>query len=233
MTQPEHRFSPALQGLYQAFARLGQGWPVACQAGCQACCSDRLLLTTLEGSLMLTRLAELGRQDLAETVAGQALAASAAGRVQVSMNTLAQLCLTGQEPPAGERWPEQAAACPLLEGGLCLVYEARPLACRGMFSQQPCQAGGEAVQDPWWVTLTTAFFQLVEHLDAGGGFGSLAQVFKACREGGLEGLLPCQPLPGIPAPAEHQARLNQALAQTMSLPAQGRSLGWWLAQARP
>lgn len=44
----------------------------------------------------------------------------------------------------------------------------------------------------------------------------------------MDGLLVCEPLPGLVAPPEHQTRLQQTLGPLFTTPVEGRPLGLWL-----
>lgn len=194
---------------------------IACVAGCAACCTGRVYLTGLEGSLLRGELERLGRDDLMERL-------GPAEPPAYTCNQLARLCLEQREPPVEETPPGPAGVCALLEDGRCAAYEARPLACRVMVSQTVCRSGGQAQGDAWWLTLDTALMQIAEHLDLGGVYGGLGTVLSRvkCQTG--EGLLTCEPLPGLPSPPEYQARLAQALGPLFATPVAGRPLGLWL-----
>lgn len=216
-----------LRELWRAYEQVAAQRQVDCAPGCHVCCSDRVLLTTLEAGLLAQELSAAGRGDLlalaARTPAGPGPACT--------HNALARACLAGQEPPAD---PDGGplGPCPLLRGGLCAAYPARPLACRVMCSQVRCQPGGAASQDPWWVTVDTVFLQLAEQVDAGGGWGPLPRVLASLEGGGGQGLLTCENLPGLPVPPEHQERLSRLLEQVFSRPLNGQPLGMWINRLR-
>lgn len=219
-----------LAGLWEALEELAGGERAACAPGCHACCTDRVQATGLEARALAAHLRVQGREDLLAAL--RRPASDPAARPASTMNALARLCLAGREPPAEPAPSSPAGACPLLEGGLCLAYAARPLACRVMLSRRPCPPGGWAEQDPWWVSLGSAFYQLVEQAGAGGPFGLLGEVLAA-EEGGPAADLPvCENLPGIPAPPEHQARLGEVLGRVLARPCLGRPLGWRLQRLR-
>ncbi|MBU1274558.1 MAG: hypothetical protein KJ720_04220 [Proteobacteria bacterium] len=215
---PRQELLRALYGFQAGQEALRQ---VACGAGCAACCTDRVYLTGLEGALLRQELLRLGRKDL---LARPGPAAPPA----YTCNQLARLCLEQREPPAEDAPQGPAGVCALLEDGRCAAYQARPLACRIMASRVVCRRGGQAQGDPWWLTLDTALMQIAEHLDLGGVYGALGAVLST--ENGQPGqwLLACEPLPGLPAPPEHQARLQQALGPLFASPVDGRPLGAWL-----
>lgn len=218
-----------LTELYRAHAELTGERETACGPGCAACCRDRVQLTTLEARLLVDHLRRIGRDDLRERLAGPA--ATAAPRPAWSLNALARMCLAQQEPPS-EPDPPPARTCPFLVDNLCLVYATRPLACRAMASRRRCAPEGQAEQDPWWVTLDTVFFQLVEQADAGGGFGYLGPVVAHVLGGEPMGLVVCENLPGLPAPPHHQARLQAVLGPLFARPVGGRPLGMALQALR-
>ena len=218
----------ALLGLYDAQQELAEEFGrLACGPGCAACCTDQALMTTLEAEVLLEALEQAGRGNLA---AGPG---SPSGiEAPPSMNALARQCLARQEPAAAPGPGIGGKACPLLADGLCTVYEARPLACRVMYSRQVCAPGGEALQDPWWITLSGALFQLAEQAAAGGGFGYLPQTLAAAKSGAVAGLSPCENLPGIVAPPEHQERLRSTLLRVFKREVDRVPLGALLDQIR-
>ena len=176
-----------LKALYRAYDRLAaERRELACAKGCNVCCTDRVLLTSLEGGYLLRGLKERGEYGLL-------LEALRRGDGEITLpaatfNQAAATLLKGGEPPE-EPQPSYSGACPFLEEGVCRVYEHRPLACRTMASREKCRPGGSALEDPWWVTLNTAFFHIVEAASVGGGFGPLPLVLASVNGQEVEGLL--------------------------------------------
>lgn len=95
---------------------------LACAKGCWYCCHSRVSASMPE----VVHLAAMLRGQWSEESRGW-VAEQSARRVQVGA------C------PA-DVW-RSGLACPLLEGGVCQAYEARPLACRGANSldMEPCR----------------------------------------------------------------------------------------------
>lgn len=228
-TPDQHLSEAMLLALYQAFDHLAQEFDWACAEGCAACCSDRLLLTSLEARLVARALEQAGRADLL----ARALQADGPPAPPLSTNGLARLCLSHQEPPAQPDTWAASGPCPLLQGQRCPIYQARPLACRSMASLRKCQAGGQALADSWWLTLGTVFMQLVEAVDPEGVYGPLGLVLAHLRQPGSQpALAACQSLPGLLAPSQHQARLTAALDQVFAQPVMGQPLGHLLQRLR-
>ena len=198
---------------------------LACGAGCAVCCSDRVMLTTLEGRLLVADLERRGRGDLLELARSRDVAPGSGPAL--TFNAEAALWVQGKNPET-PLVPPVSGVCPFLEDGLCAVYGARPLACRVMISRRTCEPGGSALQEPFWLTLAGAFHQLVEHLDRAGAYGLLPSVLAHLAGQDREPLLACQPLPGLPAPQQHQARLQEVINRTLARPVMGRPLGAWL-----
>ncbi len=226
---------PARRGVravYRAWEELSRDWSSACGPGCSACCTDRVFLTGLEGALLLQGLEERRAAHLESRVVPPEI------RPQSTFNQRARLYQSGAEPPPEPESAAPAGVCPLLgEDGLCPAYPWRPLACRVMMSRRACRQGDAAWQEPFWVELASALFMVVEHLAWGAGgvwarAGLLPEVVAALRGQGGRELLSCEPLAGIPAPAEHQARLQECLRRLFARPVEGRPLGWWLDELR-
>ena len=218
---------PALRALLAGWDQALDHPALACVPGCSVCCSDRVMLTTLEGHLLRKALLQSGGEELLARAAAQPT--TPGSQPALTFNAEAALWLQGRQPPQ-ELAPPLESACPLLKDGLCAAYEARPLACRVMISRETCAQGGSALQEPFWLTLAGAFHQMVEHLDQGGGFGLLPNVLSHLEGEDAAPLLVCQPLPGLPAPERHQARLQTAINKVLAQPVLGRPLGAWLEE---
>lgn len=93
--------------------------PLACEAGCDACCYNQIELTAPEalflGSYLEARFSPEQRHALRERAA----------------QTLARRAGLSKREIAAQRGEHP---CPLLQAHRCLAYEARPLLCRAMHS---------------------------------------------------------------------------------------------------
>jgi Fe-S-cluster containining protein len=112
----------AITQLYQAVDKLlesfldrsvQEGTPTDCKEGCAWCCHQSVFAVTHE----FLFLQDYAQQNLSEEVREHILA-RAREKVMLSMNK-----------PLDEQLKIRAA-CPFLDEGSCLAYEARPMACR-------------------------------------------------------------------------------------------------------
>ncbi len=188
----------SLKALYDLHQDITGDWDPACGPGCAVCCTDQVTITTLEARYLL------------ECHPGTSPGPKAINphKPQSTINELAYLCLNCQEPP---QEPDRAARpCPLLDENQCPVYEARPLACRALFSKNTCQPGGWADMPPLWLTVNQVFCQFVEHLDVPGMTGNMHGVLAwllAGESADEHGLLKNRPVPGLIVPDEHRNTL--------------------------
>ncbi len=90
-----------------------QGVQVACSKGCDWCCYQPVFANNFEMLHLIRHI----RQKLSSTQIGNILKKAAAKNLAVSNLSESKLL-------------RHKAACPLLENGVCTVYEARPMACR-------------------------------------------------------------------------------------------------------
>ena len=145
---------------------------MACQRGCSLCCTPNVTLTTLEARPVLV---ELEKRDLLRLLDRPVPPDRDYFRPEYTINDLALACFNGQEPPE-ENIGAGEGVCPLLDNEQCLVYDARPFACRSFFSLEKCRPGEEAVVPPALIAMITACQQIIEHLDTGGLFGNLTDL---------------------------------------------------------
>ena len=217
-----------LDSLYNAFDEHVGATLWACESGCAVCCTDRVMVTTLEMQVLAAQAQAVGSEDALEALAAKQV--DSAARPATTPNQLARLFLGGQEPPEEAIPAAGPGVCPFLnENAACSVYKARPMACRMMLSVEKCEPGRQARMDEWQVTLGLVFSQLVEQVAVGGGYGLMADVYASVR-GETRPLLNCENLPGIPAPPRQQQRLEQTLQRVMAKPVHnGLPLGHWIS----
>ncbi|MGD9656174.1 MAG: YkgJ family cysteine cluster protein [Methylocystis sp.] len=128
----------AFDGFTQNVAIQGEGEPaLACHGECAACCRLRVAATAPE-IFLLARFVSVNAAAFAER------------------GIMLRKRIVEADQTIGGLSEEQRMliqyACPLIEGGLCLAYKVRPLACRGhaAFDKESCVAAarGEAVDTP-------------------------------------------------------------------------------------
>lgn len=212
----------ALQTFYRIHEKAVDTVTLACQKGCSVCCTRNVTLTSLEAYFLMSHLGPAGRD-----VALSRLRRHAHRRhliPTVTLNQMAEICMKGEEPPEDESDPAWGA-CPLLQDGLCSVYEVRPLACRAMVSRSHCENSGYADMDDFHVTLNNVLMQYLEHIDAGSLMGNLNDLLPlfadehirdtywktGCLEGDSNRLIENQPLTVLMAPPEHRERIMPIL----------------------
>jgi Fe-S-cluster containining protein len=101
--------------------------PLACQAGCDACCHNLVELTPPEALALGHHI----RQHFADAARARVLSQVAKNLTLAAGKTKAALALIRRELP-----------CPLLFGGKCSLYPLRPLVCRAMhgLNRERCAA---------------------------------------------------------------------------------------------
>lgn len=99
-------------------AREMAGLEIDCSRGCSWCCHQLVVLTNIEDARRILLLAR-ERMDAPRFAAFE----------QQLRQQAAQIAALGYEQAGQRNWP-----CPLLQDNECTVYEARPVACRTVFS---------------------------------------------------------------------------------------------------
>jgi Fe-S-cluster containining protein len=210
-----------LRALYEVYEELTKEYAFACSRECSACCTHNVLATTVEVDLVVDRIAQLNRPDLAAR-----LRQGPRGRrmkPRLTINDLADHCLRREEPP--EPINEfDAGPCPLRDEDGCPIYPVRPFACRSLWSSERCEADGQALPASLLVTLNGVFEQLIEDLDVGGLSGNMIDLFVSlsdppCRAAYHSGvpldhtddLLANRPNSGLLVPPAHRSAVMHAL----------------------
>ena len=204
-----------ITGIYQIFAEATANLALACGAGCATCCTRSVTLTTGEGWLIRDFLRQAGR-TLPEMPADLLPL-----RPALTANGLAGCYLAGREPAETPDLPWLFEPCFFLRDGLCTIYEVRPFACRSFASTSNCALTSTAEMPGWFITLAIVTNQLLEELDAGGGWGNLADVLTSLDQGAAEScgvlaegrLLPNLPSPGLLVVPEESMPVKSYLAR--------------------
>jgi len=206
-----------LKAIYEFYDDYTSKFPFACTIGCTACCTQQVLITSLEGVFILSYLKEKQQLSLLNNIIDLQKPYS---RPLITTNELAYYCLQQKEPPE-EALSSSKAPCPFLKEGKCLIYEVRPFACRSFFSQTCCDITGEADIPPLLLTINVLFNQLIEHIDIPGIYGNMIDVLLFFQEEGNLGkyylqqpltaskLLTTKPIPGFLYPPEHQQEVER------------------------
>lgn len=206
--------------LYQHFdTYIKKKYPIACQRGCSLCCTQDVILTTLEGYQIVKQITEnadiLDLNLLATTD-------SARFRPRYTINDLAEACLNHREPPDEGPGPD-LKVCPLLQNNLCPIYDVRPFICRSFLSQQSCQSEEQAEIPSGLASIIAACQQIIEHLDVNGYYGNLADIIHLLNTGNnhrtyidgnrpdAKGIAQTKPLPGFLIPPEDAVEVREFL----------------------
>ena len=132
--------------------------------------------TGLEVGYLLSRLSGDVCKDLIKRV--ETVAAKQRYRPKITTNGFARACMQGKDVAQEENDPAWGT-CPMLENGICTIYPVRPLGCRVMMSETPCEQTGVADMPELALTITTVFMQFAEHLDEGGVYGSFLDLLES------------------------------------------------------
>ena len=202
-----------LHAVYDVYARWIERFPLACRMGCNACCTQSVSMTSLEGEIVLDFVKGTGR--------GKWLLAKLAGvppgksRERITTNQFAGACLNHQEVDRETMGGWDFTPCVFLEANICSIYEARPFGCRSFGSFVQCTADSAAQMAPIHLAVNTVFTQIIEHVNSDGGYCSaMTDILHSlvnspiCNE--KEHLLPAQPVPGFLL-EPHEIKVVQAL----------------------
>jgi Fe-S-cluster containining protein len=189
-----------LRSIYRVYSLWVERFPLACQKGCAACCTQSVTMTSLEGEIILDFFKESGRDNrLAATLAQSA---SGKNRAELTTNDYAKACLEHQDIAEDTLGEWNFTPCVFLREDECSIYEARPFGCRSFGSLVRCsdKSGAEIV--PIHLTVNTVFSQIVEHVCSGDGYwGNMTDVLGGLLENEASDsagrLLPAHPIPGF------------------------------------
>jgi Fe-S-cluster containining protein len=166
-----------LQGIYEIFGLWSASLPFACEKRCSACCTQNVTVTAVEGEV-IHRLIHDGSRE--SWLARRLQEKGETRRPLMTTNDFAGACLQGEELQ-----PEQygnSAPCPFLENHCCMIYEARPFACRCFASEQRCFSGSSALLPEYYLSACTAVMQIIEHLGQREYWGNMLDVLAALSD---------------------------------------------------
>ena len=211
-----------LKKVYEIYDDVIKDQVLACQPGCDTCCSQNVTATFNEASRAMALLeggTHPGWKDLLVRKEGESRFAPV-----LTTNQMAARCMAGDDLPPEENHAGQDK-CPFLKEHLCTIYENRPFGCRCFVSARNCASAGTAEMDPFIFTANTVFLQFLEHLDRSGGFGNFLDVLAFLASGDNAAgyadkrlpsplpapLLPNRAIPVLLVPPEHQTRIRPVL----------------------
>jgi Fe-S-cluster containining protein len=211
--------------------------PTVCGKGCSTCCTANVMITAVEGEMILRYAVDLGLQQwLAERLAST----SPHPPPQYTLNDFAQACLAERELP--EDPCSVGAPCPFLYHHCCRVYPVRPLACRLFASTELCRVDLPATIPQWYFDAATAISQIVEHLGQKEYWGRMQDVLPALLDirrystiavhfdatliiQARLRTLPARPLPGHLFSDDPGNRISSLLNRLLDAEVDGRRLG--------
>jgi len=163
-----------LEKIYRIYGDFTATLDVACKRYCSLCCTINVTMTTLEGCKIAESLMPEEKRYLFEKI--RDASSRQRFRPRETVNMLAELSQEeGVVPEEDNVFPGE---CPLLVDNECSVYNERPFGCRCFISKQNCAESGSATVDDFVLTLNNIFLQVIEHVDAGGFSGNLADVLS-------------------------------------------------------
>ena len=160
------RFEEVCRQVQEEFDRNRRlhGSRIQCRPGCTDCCHQLFQITEIEAGYISRGLKALDESSR-EALRSRAIPYLAERRRLIAEKGEQEAW--GNLPPAGAR-----LACPALDGGVCSIYEFRPLICRrfGMPLYNPDKPGrvfacelnfrdGEEIQDPELIQIQTGIHQ--------------------------------------------------------------------------
>ena len=166
--------STILHKIYAVFSEWSNHLSIACDRGCNACCTQNVTITALEGVEILRFVkAESLSPWLAEKLKRTTTHQSAT----ITNNAFAKACLEGKETDPGAL--HNTSPCPFLVENICRIYPARPFSCRLFASTEKCSSTQPALIPDYYFEAATAVSQLVEHLGQKEYWGNMLDVIPA------------------------------------------------------
>lgn len=221
-----------LKQIYNIYDDFAGAFVLACEKYCSLCCTNSVVMTTLEGYLITEHILDSATSDLLQRL-GQG-ASKARFLPQTTTNEIADICLEGKDLPA-ENHAHAEAVCPLLTNHECPIYDVRPFGCRCLVSKHDCRRTGYAEVDSLVLSVNQLFLQVVEHVDAAGWSGNFTDIltFMANKHNrfGYEqnrsnntaaGLIANRPIKALMIPPEHRTKMQPIITALYDLKAPAR-----------
>jgi Fe-S-cluster containining protein len=159
-----------LQTIYGVYADWMRRFPLACRKGCDACCTQSVTMTSLEGEVILDRIRRQGREEWLLKKLAQATPGT--NRPSMTTNQFAEACLKQIDVENSNHSNWDFSPCIFLKDASCLIYEERPFGCRSFGSLVQCRSEGSAEMAPIHLTVNTVLTQIIEHLNSENGYWS-------------------------------------------------------------
>jgi Fe-S-cluster containining protein len=189
-----------LKSVYGVYSSWIKRFPLACQKGCSACCTQSVTMTSLEGEMII----DLVRKNHWEEWLAEKLARATPGKntARITTNQFAEACLNHWEVDWETLGSWDFTPCVFLENAVCSIYEVRPFGCRSFGSLAQCATDRAAEMAPIHLTVNTVFSQIIEHLASDNGYwSSMAEILHSLVNSQTPGqkvhLLKARPLPGF------------------------------------
>lgn len=201
-----------LEELYLLYEGATKDFSVKCHDKCPTCCTSNVVVTSYEIAFIVKTLSpgeiKAVKNCLASNFPEHRYAPG------MTTNGFARNCLE-HEAQAPEEENSPGGRCPLLSGGQCTIYRARPFGCRNMMSEIDCKDSGYARIPPLALTINTIFLQYIEHLDCNGVTGNFADMLwhflgMPEKQGGRGSrLINNHRIPVLMVPPEHRSQVSE------------------------
>ncbi len=222
-----YRQLAVLDQLYKIYDQFVDSLDIVCEKFCADCCTCNVTMTTLEAHKIVSAL-DLNSKKAIQDKLNQQLKKQRF-IPKITTNQLANICLSGDEPPE-ETIDPSWGTCPLLTDNACPIYDLRPFGCRCMVSTQRCRDTGVAEIDEFTITVNHVFLQYIEHIDQNGFSGNLSDVlahtiFNESADTGTEitirqtTLIKNTPLSALLIPPAHRGKIEPILTSLRTIEA--------------
>jgi len=221
--------------IFERFDAWSSRFSFACNKGCAACCTTDVMITSLEGEVILEHILSTHSAQWLQDRLDYPLVRRPLFQ---TTNDYAKDCLEGRNSEAEE--VRRGGICPFLEAEYCSIYPARPFSCRCFASTVCCRKGGNALLPPEYLSAATAVSQIIEHVGQFGLWGAMIDVLalQAAADGYSPGnrsqehlslaqsnCLTAKPLPGFLVEDEYADEVTELLEDIFEVRLKGRTIG--------